>query len=154
MRMKKGSVEDLDTAIDLRKMAHIIDKIGALMEAANLSSDEAVWAAALAYLSTFNATDSFANTESLNAAARALLREASDVFDSLPDLAEEPVSAAGPGVDGGDDEDDDAQGGDDDDDDGRLDEDVDDDVVDAGGTSAGRFQASYTPTARLHDAGD
>lgn len=85
MRMKKGLVEDLDTAIDLQKMALVIDRIGELFEEEGLTADEAVWAAALSYLSTFNATDSFANTELLNSAARALLREASDVFDSLPE---------------------------------------------------------------------
>lgn len=85
MRMKKGLVEDLDTAIDLQKMAFVIDRIGELFEEEGLTADEAVWAAALSYLSTFNATDQFANTELLNSAARALLREASDVFDSLPE---------------------------------------------------------------------
>lgn len=83
--MKKGLVEDLDTAIDLQKMAFVIDRIGELFEEEGLTADEAVWAAALSYLSTFNATDQFANTELLNSAARALLREASDVFDSLPE---------------------------------------------------------------------
>jgi hypothetical protein len=83
--MKKGLVEDLDTAIDLQKMAFVIDRIGELFEEEGLTADEAVWAAALSYLSTFNATDQFANTELLNSAARALLREAGDVFDSLPE---------------------------------------------------------------------
>ena len=88
MRMKRGHVEDLDTAIDLQKMAQVIDRVGELFEEENLTADEAVWAAALTYLSIFNATDSFANAEFLNSAARALLREASDVFESLPEPGE------------------------------------------------------------------
>jgi phosphopantothenoylcysteine synthetase/decarboxylase len=94
-------VEDLDTALDLRKMARIIDKVGELFEDENLTADEAVWAAALGYLSVFNSTDSFANVELLNNAARALLREASDVFESLP----EPGEKGDPAPDEPDDED-------------------------------------------------
>lgn len=120
MRLKKGMVEDLDTAIDLQKMARVIDKIGELFEDEQLTSDEAVWAAALGYLSIFNATDSFANAELLNAAARALLKDASDVFESLPEPGE--VLEA-PGAEAG-------LEGPNEDDEGTVDDDEDDDDTD------------------------
>jgi hypothetical protein len=105
MRLKTGLVEDLDTAVDLQKMARLVDKIGELFEEEDLTADEAVWAAALGYLSIFNATDSFANTELLNTAARALLREASDVFESLPEPGEKVEPSGEPEPDDDDDDD-------------------------------------------------
>ena len=93
MRMKKGLVEDLDLAIDLKKMARLVDRVGEVFEEEDLTADEAVWAAALTYLSIFNATDDFANAGLLNAAARALLKEATDVFESLPEPGAEGAEA-------------------------------------------------------------
>jgi hypothetical protein len=111
MKMTRGRVEDLDAALDLRKMAKILDKVGELFEEENLTADEAVWASALCYLWVFGTTDSFANPELLNAAARALLREASDVLESLPDPDEEiPAGVTDDDEDEDDDEEDEPEG--------------------------------------------
>ena len=111
MRLKKGQVEDFEDALDLEKMARVVDRVQEVFEEFSLSADEALWASALSYLGTFNSTDDFASTELLVVAARAHLREAGDVFESLP--TEEEGNAI-PGLEeeeeGEDDEDGDGDG--------------------------------------------
>ncbi len=83
-RLKRGSAEDIDSAVDLDKMVVVMDAVQLVFEQHDLNGDEAVWAAALSFLATYDATDSFADAEHLGVAARALLKEAVEVFESLP----------------------------------------------------------------------
>lgn len=88
-RLKKGTAEDLESALDLEKMALVTDRVQEIFEEFALSEDEALWAAALSFLGTFNSTDEFADTSHMVVAARAFLKEAGDVFESLPTGEEE-----------------------------------------------------------------
>ncbi len=88
-RLKKGTSEDVADALDLKKMSQNIDELMEQLEEKDLTRDEALWTAAVFFLSVFSATDDFANSELLSASARALLKEAVEVFEGLPDPDDE-----------------------------------------------------------------
>lgn len=84
-RLTRGSEEDEKDALDLRLMSQRIDELLERFEEEGLTANEALWTSAVLFLSVFNATDAFANSELLSAAARSLLKEAVEIFESLPE---------------------------------------------------------------------
>lgn len=88
-KLKRGSAVDAELAIDLDVMNQRIEELLEKFEQENLSRDEALWTAAVFFLAVYNSIEEFANSELLGAASRALLKEAVDVFDSLPNVDED-----------------------------------------------------------------
>lgn len=141
MRLKRGTFDDYETAIDLGKLSLLIDRVGEVFEEENLTRDEALWAAVLFYLSIYNSTDDFANTALLGSAARALIRDALDVFEELPDPYDDGDEDGSEGVGGAeadaepeeaDEEDDPEDEAPEDDEDLEDDDEEDDDEVGSG----------------------
>ncbi len=88
-RLVRGDQTDTEDALDLKATSKRIDALMAQLEESELSANDALWTAALFYLKVYDATDQFANLEVFSAAARALIKDAIEVFESLPEPDDE-----------------------------------------------------------------